>query len=140
MFQSQGQDQGFPSYHLQCATWQHNNCQIQLQMQLLAHVLGLRLRLRFFIIPFIVCHMATQQLLDLVTNAIAGPCFRVRVKVCHYSHMSNQISSINHCLAHIGVPYTPTPTLTNVHYTYQVYYIPLVLKNQSINCDLQFCI
>ncbi len=26
-------------------------------------------------------HMAAQQLLDLVANATAGPCFRVRVKV-----------------------------------------------------------
>jgi hypothetical protein len=56
-------------------------------MQLLAHVLGLRLG--FFIIPFIVCHMVAQQLLDLVTNAIAGPCFSFKVKVCHYSHMCN---------------------------------------------------
>jgi len=50
-------------------------------MQLLAHVLGLGLGL--FIVPFIVHHMITQQLLDLVANAIAGPCFRVRVKVFH---------------------------------------------------------
>ncbi len=32
-------------------------------------VLGLGLGLGFFILPFIVCHMAAQQLLDLVTNA-----------------------------------------------------------------------
>jgi hypothetical protein len=50
-------------------------------MQLLAHVLGLGLGLGFFIRPFIVHHMAAQQLLDLVANAIAGPCFRVRVRV-----------------------------------------------------------
>jgi hypothetical protein len=31
------------------------------------HVLGLGLG--FFIIPLIMCHMAAQQLLDLVTNA-----------------------------------------------------------------------
>jgi hypothetical protein len=39
------------------------------------------LGLRFFIRPFIVHHMASQQLLDLVANATTGPCFRVRVKV-----------------------------------------------------------
>jgi hypothetical protein len=50
-------------------------------MQLLAHVLGLRLGLRFFIRPFIMRHMAAQQLLDLVANATVGPCFRVRVRV-----------------------------------------------------------
>ncbi len=50
-------------------------------MQLLAHVLGLRLGLGFFIRPFIVRHMATQQLLDLVANATAGPCLKVRAKV-----------------------------------------------------------
>ncbi len=50
-------------------------------MQLLAHVLGLGLGLGFFIRPFIVRHMAAQQLLDLVANAIASPCLRVRVKV-----------------------------------------------------------
>jgi hypothetical protein len=50
-------------------------------MQLLAHVLGLGLGLGFFIRPFIVRHMAAQQLLDLVTNATTGPCFRVRVRV-----------------------------------------------------------
>ncbi len=81
MFYGQGQGQGFSSDRLQCATWQHNNCQIQLQMQLLAHVLGLGLGLRFFIVPFIVNHMATQQLLHLVANATAGPCFTVRVRV-----------------------------------------------------------
>ncbi len=54
-------------------------------MQLLAHVLGLG----FFIRPFIVRHMATQQLLDLVANATAGPCFRVRVRVfiIHVKHV-----------------------------------------------------
>jgi len=46
-------------------------------MQLFAHVL----RLGFFIRPFLVRHMAAQQLLDLVANAIAGPCLRVRVRV-----------------------------------------------------------
>jgi hypothetical protein len=46
---------------------------------LLAHVLGLGLG--FFIRPFIMRHMAAQQLLDLVANATAGPCFRVRVRV-----------------------------------------------------------
>ncbi len=50
-------------------------------MQLLAHVLGLRLGLGFFIGSFIVRHVATQQLLDLVANATAGPCFRVRIRV-----------------------------------------------------------
>ncbi len=39
----------------------------------------LQLGLGFFIISFIVRHMAAQQLLDLVANAIVGPCFRVRV-------------------------------------------------------------
>jgi len=43
--------------------------------------LGLRLGLGFFIVPFIVRHMATQQLLDLVVNATACPCFRVMVRV-----------------------------------------------------------
>jgi hypothetical protein len=38
------------------------------------------LGLGFFIVPFIVRHMAAQ-LLDLVANVTAGPCFRVRVKV-----------------------------------------------------------
>jgi len=46
---------------------------------MLAHVLGLGLGL--FIVPFIVHHMAAQQLLDLVANANVGPCFRVRVRV-----------------------------------------------------------
>jgi len=52
-------------------------------MQLLAHVsgLGLGLGLGLFIVPFIMRHMAAQQLLDLVANATAGPCFRVRVRV-----------------------------------------------------------
>ncbi len=50
-------------------------------MQLLAHVLGLGLGIGLFIVPFIVRHMAAQQLLDLVANATAGPCLRVRVKV-----------------------------------------------------------
>jgi hypothetical protein len=50
-------------------------------MQLLAHVLGLGLGLGFFIKPFIVRHMAAQQLLDLVTNATTGPCLKVRVRV-----------------------------------------------------------
>ncbi len=47
-------------------------------------VLGLGLV--FFIIPFIMCHMAAQQLLDLVTNVTVGPCFRVRVKVRVFHH------------------------------------------------------
>ncbi len=55
-------------------------------MQLLAHVLGLGLGLGFFIVPLIVRHMAAQQLLDLVTNATAGPCFKVRVKVKVFHH------------------------------------------------------
>jgi len=41
-------------------------------MQLLAHVLGLGLGLGFFIRPFIVRHMAAQQLLNLVANATIG--------------------------------------------------------------------
>ncbi len=48
--------------------------------------LGLGLGLGFFIVPFIVCHMAAQQLLDLVANAIAGPCFRVKVRVRVFHH------------------------------------------------------
>jgi hypothetical protein len=52
-------------------------------MQLLAHVLGFGLGLGFFIKPFIMRHMAAQQLLDLVANATIGPCFRVRVRVFH---------------------------------------------------------
>jgi hypothetical protein len=52
-------------------------------MQLLAHVLGLGLR--FVIRPFIVRHMAAQQLLDLVANVTAGPCFRVKVRVFHHT-------------------------------------------------------
>jgi hypothetical protein len=55
-------------------------------MQLLAHVLGLGLGLGFFIVLLIVRHMAAQQLLDLVTNATAGPCFKVRVKVKVFHH------------------------------------------------------
>jgi len=49
----------------------------------LADVLGLRLGLGLglFIVPFIVSHMAAQQLLDLVANVTAGPCFKVRVRV-----------------------------------------------------------
>jgi hypothetical protein len=45
--------------------------------------LGLGLGLGLFIVPFIVHHMAAQQLLDLIANATAGPCFRVRVRVFH---------------------------------------------------------
>jgi hypothetical protein len=45
--------------------------------------LRVRVRVRVFIILFIVRHMATQQLLYLVANAIACPCFRVRVRVFH---------------------------------------------------------
>jgi len=55
-------------------------------MQLLAHVLGLGLGL--FFVPFIVRHMAAQQLLYLVANAIVGPCFRVRVRVFHQTAYS----------------------------------------------------
>jgi hypothetical protein len=29
--------------------------------------------------------MAAQQLLDLITNATVGPCFKVRVKVFHHT-------------------------------------------------------
>jgi hypothetical protein len=92
-------------------------------------VLGLGLGFKVLIIPFIVCHMATQQLLNIITNATAGPwnvTFVInssKVKVCHYSYMCNLIGNINHCLAHIWVPYTPTPTLTNVHYTYHFFII-----------------
>jgi hypothetical protein len=39
------------------------------------------LRVRVFIVPFIVRHMAAQQLLDLVANVTACPCFRVMVTV-----------------------------------------------------------
>ncbi len=42
-----------------------------------------RLGLGFFIVHFIVRHIATQQLLDLVANTTAGPCFRVKVRVFH---------------------------------------------------------
>jgi hypothetical protein len=45
--------------------------------------LGLGLGLGFFIVPFIMRHMAAQQLLDLVANATDGPCFRVRVRAFH---------------------------------------------------------
>ncbi len=57
-------------------------------MQLLAYVLGLG----FFIKPFIVRHMAAQQLLDLVANATVGPCFRVRVFIRPFivRHMATQ--------------------------------------------------
>jgi len=41
----------------------------------------LRVRVRVFIIPFIVRHMVAQQLLDLVANANACPRFRVTVRV-----------------------------------------------------------
>jgi len=57
-------------------------------MQLSAHVLGLGLGLGLFIILFIVRHMAAQQLLDLVANVTAGPCFRVRVRVFHQTDYS----------------------------------------------------
>jgi len=59
-------------------------------MQLLAYVLGLGLG--FFIKPFIVRHMVAQKLLDLVTNAIVGPCFRVRVFIIPFivRHMAAQ--------------------------------------------------
>ncbi len=53
---------------------------------MLAHVLGLGLGLGLFIVPFIVRHMVAQQLLDLVANAIAGPSFRVKVKVRVFHH------------------------------------------------------
>jgi hypothetical protein len=46
----------------------------------------LKVRVRVFIVPFIVRHMATQQLLDLVANATAGPCFRVTVRVRVFHH------------------------------------------------------
>jgi hypothetical protein len=61
-------------------------------MQLLAYVLGLGLGLGFFIKPFIVRHMAAQQLLDLVANATVGPCFRVRVFIIPFivRHMAAQ--------------------------------------------------
>ncbi len=65
-------------------------------MQLLAHVLGLQLGLGFFIRPFIVRHMAAQQLLDLVANATSGPCFRVElglrffIKPFIVHHMASQ--------------------------------------------------
>jgi hypothetical protein len=45
--------------------------------------LRVRVRVRVFIVPFIVRHMAAQQLLDLVANATACPCFRVTVRVFH---------------------------------------------------------
>jgi hypothetical protein len=44
--------------------------------------LGLGLGLGFFIVPFIMRHMAAQ-LLDLVANATTSPCFRVRVRAFH---------------------------------------------------------
>ncbi len=58
-------------------------------MQLLAHVLGLRLGLGFFIRPFIVRHMAAQQLLDLVANATAGPCLGLGLgfSIIHVKHV-----------------------------------------------------
>jgi hypothetical protein len=61
-------------------------------MQLLAHVLGLGLGLGFFIGPFIVRHMAAQQLLDLVANAAAGLCLRIRVFIVLFivRHMAAQ--------------------------------------------------
>jgi hypothetical protein len=43
--------------------------------------LRVRVRVRVFIVPFIVRHMAAQQLLDVVANATACPCFRVTVRV-----------------------------------------------------------
>jgi hypothetical protein len=58
-------------------------------MQLLAHVLGLRLGLGFFIRPFIVRHMAAQQLLDLVANATASPCLGLGLgfSIIHVKHV-----------------------------------------------------
>jgi hypothetical protein len=43
--------------------------------------LRVRVRVRVFIVPFIVRHMAAQQLLDLVANATTGPSFKVTVRV-----------------------------------------------------------
>jgi hypothetical protein len=71
------------------------NCQVSHGPTL--QVLGLRLGLGFrvFIIPFIVCHMVAQQLLDLITNATIGPWHATfvinsfKVEVCHYSYMCN---------------------------------------------------
>jgi len=63
---------------------------------MLAHVLGLRLGLGFFIRSFIMRHMAAQQLLDLVANATSGPCFRVElglrffIKPFIVHHMASQ--------------------------------------------------
>ncbi len=57
--------------------------------------LGLGLAFRVFIIPFIACDMATQQLFDLITNATTGPWHATfvivsfKVKVCNYSYMCN---------------------------------------------------
>ncbi len=62
--------------------WGANTCWINHAMSLCTWG-RLRLGLVFFIIPFIVRHMAAQQLLDLVANAIVGPCLRVRVRVFH---------------------------------------------------------
>jgi hypothetical protein len=68
-------------------------------MQLLAHVLGLGLGIGLFIVPFIMRHMVAQQLLDLVANATAGPCFRVRVfhqTVYNAPHGSTTIVRFNY--------------------------------------------
>ncbi len=43
--------------------------------------LRVRVRVRVFIVPFIVRHMAAQQLLDLVANVTTCPCFRVTIRV-----------------------------------------------------------
>ncbi len=64
-----------------------------LRLGLESRVLGLGFRV--FIISFTMCHMAAQQLLDLIPNATAGPWHATfvivsfRVKVCHYSYMCN---------------------------------------------------
>ncbi len=69
-----------------CSRWGVDTCWINHAMSLcMWGRLRLGLRLGFFIILFIVRHMATQQLLDLVANATAGPCFRVRVRVFHHT-------------------------------------------------------
>jgi hypothetical protein len=58
--------------------------------------LRVRVRVRVFIVPFIVCHMAAQQLLNLVANANACPCFKVtvRVRVFHQTVYSAPHGSI----------------------------------------------
>jgi hypothetical protein len=71
----------FWEFESPCVTW--------------SHFTRVRVRVKVSIILFTICHMATQQLLEIITNAIIGPWHATfvinssMVKVCHYSYMCN---------------------------------------------------